>query len=100
MGQHGLSTFSIGFEEAHGEKGDEFRYSDLIANHYGTDHHQLFIPSSDLLKELPGALAAMAEPMVSYDTAGFYLLSRAVAKHTTVVQAGQGAAGGFGGCPR
>jgi asparagine synthase (glutamine-hydrolysing) len=27
----GLMTFSIGFEEAHGEKGDEFVYSDLIA---------------------------------------------------------------------
>ena len=97
MGQHGLSTFSIGFEEAHGEKGDEFRYSDLIANHYGTDHHQLFIPSSDLLKELPGAIAAMAEPMVSYDNVGFYLLSREVAKHIKVVQSGQGADEIFGG---
>ena len=97
MGQHGLSTFSIGFEEAHGEKGDEFQYSDLIANHYGTDHHQLFIPSSDLLKELPGAIAAMAEPMVSYDNVGFYLLSREVAKHIKVVQSGQGADEIFGG---
>jgi asparagine synthase (glutamine-hydrolysing) len=97
MGQHGLSTFSIGFEEAHGEKGDEFRYSDLIANHYGTDHHQLFIPSSDLLKELPGAIEAMAEPMVSYDNVGFYLLSREVAKHIKVVQSGQGADEIFGG---
>lgn len=97
MGQHGLSTFSIGFEEAHGEKGDEFRYSDLIARHYGTDHHQLFIPSSDLLKELPGAIEAMAEPMVSYDNVGFYLLSREVAKHIKVVQSGQGADEVFGG---
>lgn len=97
MGQHGLSTFSIGFEEAHGEKGDEFKYSDLIAKHYGTDHHQLFIPSSDLLKELPGAIAAMAEPMVSYDNVGFYLLSREVAKHIKVVQSGQGADEIFGG---
>src|SRR3546814_13020857 len=97
MGQHGLSTFSIGFEEAHGEKGDEFRYSDLIANHYDTDHHQLFIPSSDLLKELPGAIAAMAEPMVSYDNVGFYLLSREVAKHIKVVQSGHGADEVFGG---
>jgi asparagine synthase (glutamine-hydrolysing) len=91
MGQHGLSTFSIGFEEAHGEKGDEFVYSDLIARHYGTDHHKLFVPSADLLKELPGAIEAMSEPMVSYDNVGFYLLSREVAKHIKVVQSGQGA---------
>jgi asparagine synthase (glutamine-hydrolysing) len=97
MGQHGLSTFSIGFEEAHGEKGDEFKYSDLIARHYATDHHQLFIPSEDLLKELPGAIHAMAEPMVSYDNVGFYLLSREVAKHIKVVQSGQGADEVFGG---
>jgi asparagine synthase (glutamine-hydrolysing) len=97
MGQHGLSTFSIGFEEAHGEKGDEFVYSDLIAGHYGTNHHKLFVPSADLLRELPGAIEAMAEPMVSYDNIGFYLLSREVAKHIKVVQSGQGADEVFAG---
>ena len=97
MGQHGLATFSIGFEEAHGEKGDEFVYSDLIARHYGTSHHKLFVPSADLLRELPGAIEAMAEPMVSYDNIGFYLLSREVAKHIKVVQSGQGADEVFAG---
>ncbi|QAY75739.1 N-acetylglutaminylglutamine amidotransferase [Sphingosinicella sp. BN140058] len=97
MGQHGLATFSIGFEEAHGEKGDEFVYSDLIARHYGTNHHKLFVPSEDLLRELPGAIEAMAEPMVSYDNIGFYLLSREVAKHIKVVQSGQGADEVFAG---
>jgi asparagine synthase (glutamine-hydrolysing) len=97
LGQHGLSTFSIGFEEANGEKGDEFVYSDLIARHYSTDHHKLFVPSEDLLRELPGAIEAMAEPMVSYDNIGFYLLSREVTKHIKVVQSGQGADEVFGG---
>jgi len=90
-GQHGLMTFSIGFEEAHGEKGDEFLYSDLIAKHFDTAHHRLFIPSSELMDTLPGAIRAMSEPMVSYDNVGFYLLSREVAKHIKVVQSGQGA---------
>jgi asparagine synthase (glutamine-hydrolysing) len=97
LGQTGLSTFSIGFEEAHGEKGDEFVYSDLIAKHYATDHHKIFIPSEELLDELPGAIEAMAEPMVSYDNIGFYLLSREVAKHIKVVQSGQGADEVFAG---
>jgi asparagine synthase (glutamine-hydrolysing) len=44
MGQKGLMTFSVGFEEANGEKGDEFVYSDLIARHFGTDHHKIFVP--------------------------------------------------------
>ncbi|MTH99842.1 N-acetylglutaminylglutamine amidotransferase [Roseibium sp. RKSG952] len=96
-GQKDLATFSIGFEEANGEKGDEFQYSDLIAEHYGTNHHKIFIPSSELQDNLPGAISAMSEPMVSYDNIGFYLLSREVSKHIKVVQSGQGADEVFGG---
>ena len=90
-GQEGLMTFSIGFEEAKGEKGDEFVYSDLIAKRFGTDHHKIFVPSSDLMAALPDTIGAMSEPMVSYDNIGFFLLSREVSKHIKVVQSGQGA---------
>ncbi|TVR98528.1 MAG: N-acetylglutaminylglutamine amidotransferase [Rhodospirillales bacterium] len=90
-GQHGLQTFSIGFEAAGGESGDEFHYSDLIARHYGTDHHQIFVPSERLLDTLPRTIHAMSEPMVSYDNVGFFLLSQEVARHVKVVQSGQGA---------
>ena len=96
-GQTGLMSFSVGFEEANGEKGDEFVYSDLIAAHFGTDHHKIFVPSADLMGALPGTIAAMSEPMVSYDNVGFYLLSKEVSKHIKVVQSGQGADEVFGG---
>ncbi len=96
-GQRGLATYSIGFEAANGEVGDEFRYSDLIAGHYGTDHHKIFIPSEEMRTHLPDAIAAMSEPMVSYDNIGFYLLSREVAKTIKVVQSGQGADEVFAG---
>jgi len=96
-GQTGLMSFSVGFEEANGEKGDEFVYSDLIAKHFGTDHHKIFVPSSDLMDALPGTIAAMSEPMVSYDNVGFYLLSKEVSKHIKVVQSGQGADEVFAG---
>ena len=39
-GQQHLKTFSIGFESVGGEQGDEFQYSDIIAKHFGTEHHQ------------------------------------------------------------
>ncbi|WP_159589532.1 N-acetylglutaminylglutamine amidotransferase [Chelativorans xinjiangense] len=96
-GQTGLMTFSVGFEEAHGEKGDEFVYSDMIAARFGTNHHKIFVPSSDLMDALPGTFQAMSEPMVSYDNVGFYLLSKEVSKHIKVVQSGQGADEVFGG---
>ena len=97
QGQHGLSTFSVGFEEAGGEKGDEFEYSDIIANHFGTDHHRIFVDSRRLLPSLERCVAAMSEPMVSHDVIGFYLLSEEVSKHVKVVQSGQGADEVFGG---
>ncbi|MEG1453069.1 N-acetylglutaminylglutamine amidotransferase [Brevundimonas sp.] len=91
MGQKDLMTFSVGFEAANGEQGDEFVYSDLIANHYGTNHHQIFVPHTRLMEALPPTIAAMSEPMVSYDNVGFFLLSQEVSKHVKVVQSGQGA---------
>ena len=96
-GQEHLKTFSIGFEAAHGEEGDEFKYSDIIAKHFGTDHTKLTIPTADMLKALPDTIAAMSEPMVSYDNVGFFLLSKEVAKHVKVVQSGQGADEVFAG---
>ncbi|MBV1790579.1 N-acetylglutaminylglutamine amidotransferase [Marinobacterium sp. D7] len=96
-GQTGLNTFSVGFEAAGGEQGDEFKYSDIIARHYGTEHHQIRVPSSRLLETLPQTFAAMSEPMVSYDNVGFFLLSHEVSKHLKVVQSGQGADEVFGG---
>jgi len=96
-GQKGLNTFSIGFEEVGGEKGDEFIYSDIVARHFDTDHHKIFIPSEHLLDSVPKAVAAMAEPMVSHDCTAFYLLSEQVAKHVKVVQSGQGADEVFAG---
>ncbi len=90
-GQSDLTTFSIGFEAAGGESGDEFYYSDLIANHFGTRHHQIRIPTSDVLPAVEQPIAAMSEPMVSHDCVAFYLLSREVSKTVRVVQSGQGA---------
>jgi asparagine synthase (glutamine-hydrolysing) len=92
-----LLTFSIGFESHGGIEGDEFRYSDVIARRFGTDHHRIRIPGERLLPALGGAIAAMSEPMVSHDVVAFYLLSQEVAKHVKVVQSGQGADEVFAG---
>ncbi|NJP35372.1 N-acetylglutaminylglutamine amidotransferase [Micromonospora thermarum] len=90
-GQRGLSTFSIGFDAVGGREGDEFRYSDLVAKTFDTDHHQIKVPTGDLVPPLEAAVAAMSEPMVSHDCVAFYLLSQEVARHVKVVQSGQGA---------
>jgi asparagine synthase (glutamine-hydrolysing) len=96
-GVEDLLTFSIGFQDAGGERGDEFEYSDLIARRYGTRHHQLRVGEHEIIEQLPAAFRAMSEPMVSHDCIAFYLLSREVSKHCKVVQSGQGADELFGG---
>lgn len=96
-GQHGLKTFSIGFESVGGVAGDEFKYSDIVAQRFDTDHHQIRIGTDRMLPALDGAIGAMSEPMVSHDCVAFYLLSQEVAKHVKVVQSGQGADEVFAG---
>ncbi|WFE38495.1 N-acetylglutaminylglutamine amidotransferase [Micromonospora sp. WMMD998] len=91
QGRSGLGTFSIGFDAVGGREGDEFVYSDLVAKTFGTDHHQIRVPTGDLLPPLEAAVSAMSEPMVSHDCVAFWLLSQEVARHVKVVQSGQGA---------
>ena len=97
QGAERLKTYSVGFESVGGEQGDEFVYSDLIASHFSTDHEKIRVPADELIASLPATIEAMAEPMVSHDCVGFFLLSRAVSKHSRVVQSGQGADEVFGG---
>lgn len=97
LGHEDIRTFSIGFDAVGEHAGDEFRYSDIVADTFGTDHQQIRIAPHRALDALPGAIAAMSEPMVSHDAVAFYLLSSEVSKHVKVVQSGQGADEVFGG---
>jgi asparagine synthase (glutamine-hydrolysing) len=95
--QRGLATFSVGFGDAGGRKGNEFEYSRMVAERFGTDHRTFEVDEARMLPALDAAIAAMSEPMVSHDCVAFYLLSEEVAKHRKVVQSGQGADEVFGG---
>ncbi len=97
IGKTNISTFSIGFDNVANESGNEFEYSDIIARHYHTKHHKMMISEEELLEALPEAIKAMSEPMVSHDCVAFYLLSKKVKPHCSVVQSGQGADEVFGG---
>lgn len=97
LGHSDVKTFSIGFDAIGRHAGDEFRYSDIVARMFGTDHEQIRIDGDTALSALPSAISAMSEPMVSHDCVAFYLLSGEVAKRVKVVQSGQGADEVFGG---
>ena len=96
-GAKDLKTFSVGFEDQPEEKGNEFEYSDAVAEHFNTEHHRFLVPNNQVLPKLPEAFAHMAEPMFGQDAVAFYLLSEVVSKEVKVVQSGQGADEVFGG---
>jgi asparagine synthase (glutamine-hydrolysing) len=96
-GQRHLRTFSIGFESGGGESGDEFAYSDVVAEAFGTEHVRIPIEDVRLEPAVDQAIAAMSEPMGSHDVVAFHLLSQEVARHVKVAQSGQGADEVFGG---
>ena len=97
LGQQNINTFSIGFENVDGKSGNEFKYSDIIAERYDTEHHKIFADEKMLKENISACVKAMSEPMVSHDVIGFYLLSREVSKSIKVVQSGQGADEVFAG---
>lgn len=96
-GVENVHTFSVGFEDQPEEKGNEFEYSDQIVERYQPKHHKFLVPNSDVLKRLPEAVDAMAEPMFGQDAVAFYLLAERVSQEVKVVQSGQGADEVFGG---
>ncbi len=96
-GVENLHTFSVGFEDHPNERGNEFEFSDQVAERYGTRHHKFLVPNDAALSRLPEAVDAMAEPMFGQDAVGFYLLAERVSESIKVVQSGQGADEVFGG---
>lgn len=96
-GQKNIKTFSIGFEDVAEEEGNEFRYSDIIAKKFDTDHTKIFADADMVRDNLTACIGSMSEPMVSHDVIGFYLLSKEVSKYVKVVQSGQGADEVFAG---
>ena len=97
LGMQDIRTFSVGFEDQPEEKGSEFEYSDQVVDRYKPRHHKFLVPNSEVLKRLPEAVDAMAEPMFGQDAVAFYLLAEQVSKQIKVVQSGQGADEVFGG---
>src|SRR5699024_12230549 len=76
--QQQISTFSICFDDAGDNRGNEFRYSEKVADAFGTDHHVLRLGASDVADVLDDAVLAMAEPMASHDVPAFYLHAQSV----------------------
>ena len=84
-----VKTFSVGFREA--AEGNELADARHVANHYGTDHHELELSLHDQQLDLPQLVWHLDEPLADLSALGFLALSQLATQHVTVALSGQGA---------
>lgn len=85
-----LKTFCMGF----GEETDEFRDARLIAEHFGTDHHELLVDSSQAMHLYPKMIWHMEAP--KYNLYPWFVCEM-VRRHVKVCLSGNGGDEIFGG---
>ena len=88
-----VSTFSIGFEES---TFDELSAARLVAQRYGTDHHELVV-RPDAAELLPRLVDAFDEPFADSSALPTYLVSELAAGSVKVALSGEGGDELFGG---
>ncbi len=88
-----LRTFSIGFEEA---GFDELSRARLVAERYGTDHHELIL-RPDAVELLPRLVEAFDEPFGDSSALPTYLVSELAAGQVKTALSGEGGDELFGG---
>jgi asparagine synthase (glutamine-hydrolysing) len=91
-----VKTFSIGFSEA---SYDERRYARLVAQRFGTDHHELVVRPS-ALEVLPTLVWHYDEPFADSSSIPSYYLARMTRTNVTVALNGDGGDESFAGYHR
>jgi asparagine synthase (glutamine-hydrolysing) len=88
-----LRTFSIGFEE---QGFDELARARLVAERYGTDHHELIL-RPDAVELFPKLVEAFDEPFGDSSALPTYLVSELAVGEVKVALSGEGGDELFGG---
>jgi asparagine synthase (glutamine-hydrolysing) len=82
-----IKTFCITFQE---KSFDESGYARLVADRFGTDHHEESLPPARLLEILPRVCEFLDEPFADPSVIPTYLLSEFTRRHVTVALDGDG----------
>ncbi len=86
-----LKTFTVGFDRP---EWDESADAQVVANHFGTEHHTLHLREQDLSHNLPETLLTLVrhfdEPFGDSSSLPTYYVSKLAREHVTVILGGDG----------
>jgi len=88
VGIQNIKTFAIGFHD--GPEFQEFKYAEMIAKDFHTEHHSMQIGYDDFFNELPRVIWHLDEPLADSATIPLYMISRKAKEHVTVILSGEG----------
>ena len=90
-----VKTFTVGFD--HGQVVDERPYARIVAERFGTEHHDLSISAADFWKFLPSYVWHMEEPVCEPPAVALYYVSKLARQHVKVLLSGEGGDEAFAG---
>ena len=83
-----IKTFSVAFNE---REANELEYARLVADRFGTDHHEITITPEQFFEALPNLVWHEDEPIGFIASVPLYFVSKLAAEHVKVVLTGEGA---------
>jgi asparagine synthase (glutamine-hydrolysing) len=92
-----VRTFAVGFDVP---GYSELPYARLVAEHFGTEHHELMVTSAELPRSWPLLTWHRDEPVSEPSDLGMYLVARLARQHVKVVLSGEGGDELFAGYPK
>jgi len=88
-GFDGLKTFAVAYND--GPDFDETGYAQLVAEHFKTDHHTLYVNPDDFKDFVPQFVWFMDEPVTEAAAISLYFIAKLLRQHVTVALSGEGA---------
>jgi asparagine synthase (glutamine-hydrolysing) len=82
-----VKTITASFEEGGGY--DETKYARIVADHFGTDHHEVVLKSKDI-EILPEIIWHFDEPILDASAIPEYMIAEKAKQYVTVVMVGEG----------